>query len=89
MSDLDTPEKADERRTQRKKSYQGATILVDNKSTFSCVVKTRNENGFGLKLGSTTGVPDRFHLNDMKTGVTHLCRVVWRKRSALGVEIVS
>lgn len=76
------------RTSARNRTYIGATIEVDKHSTFSCVIKTRSENGFGLKLGATTGVPDQFWLHDEKTDERHFCEVVWRKRGGLGVKII-
>lgn len=88
MSEEDTVEPQEARRADRNKTYQGATIVVSAMSTFSCVIKSRSETGFGLKMGSTTGVPDQFKLVDKKTGLTHPCKVVWRRKTALGVQII-
>ena len=76
------------RQALRQRTYIGAKILVDKNSTFNCVIKTRSENGFGLKLGSTAGIPDQFSLLDEASGLTHECQVVWRKRDSLGVKVV-
>jgi len=78
-----------ERRSERQRTYQGAKIIVDKNSTFNCVIKSRSEAGFGLKLGSTSGIPDSFMLFDDSTGVSHSCQVVWRKRAGLGVKIIT
>ncbi len=76
------------RQAPRSKSYTGAHIIIDKNSLFSCVICSRSELGYGLKLGSTKGIPDRFWLLDNKFGAQHFCHVAWRKRNALGVEIV-
>lgn len=86
MSDLETLE--ENRTIPRTRTLQGATILVDNNSTFSCQIKTRSDKGFGLKLGNSNGIPDEFQLVDGKNDVCYNVAVVWRKRSMLGVEIV-
>jgi hypothetical protein len=79
----------EKRRAPRTRTYLGAHIIIDKTSLFSCVIKSRSDSGYGLKLGSTQGVPDRFWLLDDKSGDRHFCRVAWRKRNALGVEIVT
>lgn len=76
------------RRSARTRTLQGATIIIDKNSTFTCQIKTRSDRGFGLKLGNTNGIPDVFRLVDEKNNVRHNVVVVWRKRSMLGVEIV-
>lgn len=86
MSDQETI--ANKRRAPRSKAYIGAHIIIDKTSLFSCVIKSRSATGYGLKLGATQGVPDRFWLLDDKSGERHFCRVAWRKRDGLGVEIV-
>lgn len=78
----------DKRSVQRSRTLQGAKIIIDKNSTFTCQIKSRSEEGFGLKLGNTNGVPDEFKLVDQKTDMTYEVKVVWRKRSMLGVKIV-
>jgi len=78
----------DKRSVQRSRTLQGAKIIIDKNSTFTCQIKTRSDEGFGLKLGNTNGVPDEFKLVDQKTDMTYEVKVVWRKRSMLGVKIV-
>jgi len=87
MTDNNQQDFTDERRGPRKRTYQGARIIVDKNSTFNCVIKTRSDKGFGLKLGTTTGIPDQFTLFDDSTGQSHKCMVIWRKRAGLGVKI--
>ncbi len=88
MNDTYKQEHDQERRSDRQRTYQGAKIIVDKNSTFNCVIKSRSETGFGLKLGSTIGIPETFMLFDDSTGVSYACEVVWRKRAGLGVKIV-
>lgn len=83
---LDTME--DKRTSQRSRTFRGARIIVDSNSTFDCQIKSRSDDGFGLKLGNTNGVPDEFKLVDQKSDLAHDVKVVWRKRSMLGVKIV-
>lgn len=78
----------EQRQAPRRKSFIGAKIIVDKNSTFNCLIKTRSDKGFGLKLGCTTGIPDEFSLLDEASGLTHKCQVVWRKRGGLGVKVV-
>ncbi len=86
MSDLETLE---ENRTKaRNRTLQGAKILVDKNSTFTCQIKNRHDNGFGLKLGNSNGIPDAFKLVDEKNDICYNVVVVWRKRTMLGVQIV-
>ncbi|GAA6212694.1 hypothetical protein NBRC116602_24350 [Hyphomicrobiales bacterium 4NK60-0047b] len=86
MSDLETL--AENRSNQRSRTLQGATILIDKNSTFSCQIKNRHDNGFGLKIGNSNGIPDEFQLIDEKNDVCYNVTVVWRKRTMLGVQIV-
>lgn len=86
MSEQDTVK--NNRRAPRNRAYIGAHVIVDKTSTFTCIIKSRSDTGYGLKLGSTQGVPDRFWLLDDKSGERHFCRVAWRKKDMLGVEIV-
>ena len=88
MTDINKQNLTDARKDPRQRTYQGAHIIVDQNSTFNCIIKTRSENGFGLKLGSTAGIPDQFTLFDDSTGQSHQCLVIWRKRSGLGVKII-
>ncbi len=78
----------DKRSSQRSRTFLGARIIVDSNSTFDCQIKSRSDEGFGLKLGSTNGVPDEFKLVDQKSDLACDVKVVWRKRSMLGVKIV-
>lgn len=78
----------DKRTSQRARTLQGARIIVDKNSTFDCQIKSRSDDGFGLKLGSTNGVPDEFKLVDQKNDMTYDVKVVWRKRAMLGVKVV-
>lgn len=90
MSDilLNEPEQ-DRRRGARTRTLQGSKIIIDSNSTFTCQIKTRSDLGFGLKLGNTAGIPDEFTLLDEKNDKRYSVKVIWRKRSMLGVEIVS
>lgn len=85
---LTTAPEIEQRVVPRRKSFIGAKIIVDNNSTFNCLIKTRSEKGFGLKLGSTAGVPDQFTLLDETSGLRHLCQVIWRKKGGLGVQVI-
>lgn len=86
MSDLETLE---ENRTKaRNRTLQGAKILVDKNSTFTCQIKNRHDNGFGLKIGNSNGIPDAFQLVDEKNDICYNVAVVWRKRTMLGVQII-
>ncbi len=87
MTDINKQNETDARQDQRKRTYQGAHIIVDKNSTFNCIIKTRSDKGFGLRLGSTVGIPDQFTLFDDSTGQSHKCLVIWRKRAGLGVKI--
>ncbi len=78
----------EKRHNQRQRTFLGAKIIIDNHSIYNCLIKSRSEDGFGLKLGSTRGIPDNFVLVDGTTGHSHKCRVIWRKSSGLGVVIV-
>lgn len=80
--------KADLRHASRQKTFAGGKIIINKNSTYNCVVKSRSEQGFGLKMGSTNGIPDEFTLVDELKDKRYLCRVVWRRRTALGVEII-
>lgn len=84
---LDTIE--EQRQSQRSRTFRGARIIVDKNSTFDCQIKSCSDSGFGLKLGSTSGVPDEFKLIDQKSDLAYDVKVVWRKRSMLGVQIVA
>ena len=88
---MDTPNSetmVDKRSSQRSRTLQGAQIIIDKNSTFTCQIKTRSDEGFGLKLGNTNGVPDEFKLVDQKNDMSYNVKVVWRKRSMLGVKII-
>lgn len=85
MSDPNTHE--DHRAVARSRTLQGAKIIVDKNSTFTCQIRTRSDKGFGLKLGSSHGIPDEFKLHDEKNDVMHNVEVVWRRRTMLGVKI--
>lgn len=85
---MDTEQNENLRRAERNKSLHGGTIMFGGKSTFDCVIKSRNQLGFGLTMGSTVGVPDYFKLVEKHNGKIHSCRVVWRKSTMLGVELL-
>ena len=75
-------------RSPRLRSLLGAKIMVKGQSSFDCIIKSKSESGFGLKMGSTAGVPDEFQLLEEKTGIIYDCVVAWRKSAMLGVSIV-
>lgn len=78
----------DGRRDPRERTFIGGIIIVNKNSTYNCLIKSRSKSGFGLKLGATAGIPDEFILVDHKTGERHKCRVAWRKKGGLGVQII-
>ena len=88
MGTHNTETMVDKRQSQRSRTLQGAKIIIDQNSTFTCQIKTRSDDGFGLKLGNTNGVPDEFKLVDQKNDIAYNVKVVWRKRSMLGVKII-
>ena len=88
MTDINKQNLTEARQDPRKRTYQGAHIIVDHNSTFNCIIKTRSDKGFGLKLGSTTGIPDQFTLFDDSTGQSQTCQVIWRKSTGLGVKVI-
>ncbi len=53
-------------RSPRLRSLLGGKIMVKGQSSFDCIIKSKSETGFGLKMGSTAGVPDEFQLLEEK-----------------------
>lgn len=86
MSEDSTETSIEHRRAPRTRSLHGAKIIVDNTSIYDCVIKSRSDTGFGLKLGSSHGIPDEFVLVDAKHGEKYDVKVVWRRRTMLGVQ---
>ena len=73
------------RRTIRRKTLKGATIVFNNAtSTLTCVVRNMSESGARLEVESSVGVPTAFTL-ELRDGRAFECAVVWRGEKAIGV----
>ncbi len=74
------------RRFPRTKVFKGAKIMLDGRSTASCVVCNLTNHGACLQLRSTADLPAEFDLS-FDTGYTlRKCRVAWHTLTNVGVS---
>jgi len=61
-------------------------IVASNLPPIRCTVVNISEEGAGLWVGSTFGIPDNFDLLTEGDSMKHPCRVVWKEAHKFGVQ---
>ncbi len=75
------------RRHSRSPAQQPAMIIVaSNLPPIRCTVINTSEEGAGLWVGSTFGIPDNFDLLIDGDLMRRPCRAVWKETHKLGVQ---
>ncbi len=75
------------RRHSRSPAQQPAMIIVaSNLPPIRCTVINISEEGAGLWVGSTFGIPDNFDLLIDGDLTRRPCRAVWKETHKLGVQ---
>ncbi len=75
------------RRHSRSPAQQPALIIVASSlPPVRCTVINISEDGAGLWVGSTFGIPDNFDLLIDGDATSRRCRAVWKETHKLGVQ---
>lgn len=75
----------EKRKVPRARTLKGARIVFnDGRSTINCIIGNLSATGALLRVVSVVGVPPTFILVGAD-GVGHLCRIVWKSATELGV----
>src|SRR5579859_7446367 len=63
-------------------------LIVYGQGAFTCDCKFRNLSAGGARiiLKNAAALPARFHLINVRDGIAHDARLVWKKGSELGVR---
>src|SRR5438477_8422744 len=83
-------EKCERRPTPRQRVLLTGLIVYGH-GAFTCDCKLRNVSAGGARIGLAYGaaLPSRFHLINVRDGVAHESRVVWKKGLEMGVKFDS
>lgn len=74
------------RKETRQRALKTGRIIYNNRfSALDCTVRNLSSHGALLQVAGPHGIPDTFSLELEAGGVTHACKVVWRKERQLGV----
>jgi hypothetical protein len=80
-----------ERRPAPRKRVLLTGLIVYGHGAFTCDCKFRNLSAGGARiiLECAVALPARFHLINVRDGVAHETRLVWKKGLELGVKLES
>jgi hypothetical protein len=67
---------------------QGKIIVQSNLPEILCTVIDLSQEGAGLWLGTTFGIPNTFKLLIADERAPRLCKVAWKKDHRLGISFV-
>ena len=71
----------------RRRVFKAGRITFNSgRSTIDCTVRSLSEDGAGLDVFSSAGVPDSFKLQTEADGLSRLCRIVTKRDKHLEVE---
>ncbi|MER2268535.1 PilZ domain-containing protein [Methylobacterium oxalidis] len=77
------------RRTPRRRSYIGATIVFNNRcSTIDCLIRDISDDGARLIFSDTVNAPEQFDLVINKMGETRRAQMAWRQADQAGVTFL-
>ena len=74
------------RRSARRRTLKGGTILFGTTTTIDCVIRNMSETGAALEVESHFGIPDNFTLLIKPEGIKRNCGVAWRSGKKIGVR---
>jgi len=78
----------DRRRTERTRTYLGAQIAFNQRSSvMDCLVRNFSGEGAKLVFSNSVTVPQEFDLSIPKQERTYRVRMVWRRAEEAGVAI--
>jgi len=79
---------AEHRRSQRRRTLKGGTILFGAGSSVDCVIRNMSETGAAIEVEGSIGIPDNFTLVIKPELAKRSCRVAWRTAKRIGVQFV-
>jgi hypothetical protein len=79
---------AEHRRSQRRRTLKGGTILFGAGSSVDCVIRNMSETGAAIEVEGLIGIPDNFRLIIKPELARRNCRVAWRTVKRIGVQFV-
>jgi hypothetical protein len=74
------------RRSSRRRTIKGGTILFGTTSAIDCVIRNLSETGAALEVESQAGIPDSFTLLIKPERIKRDCQVAWRSGKRIGVR---
>jgi PilZ domain len=78
-----------EHRTAPRRRLLKAGKIAFGGGAIDCTVRNLSETGAALEVASPVGIPERFTLMIEVNHIHVPCRVVWRKKTRIGVRFVS
>ena len=76
------------RQQQRRRVLKGATIISNNQSELSCLIRNQSADGAELKISPEMQVPSAFRLYVPTDGVAYNCELIWRRGERAGVRLM-
>jgi diguanylate cyclase (GGDEF)-like protein len=76
------------RKARRRVLKAGLIHFNQRMSTVDCTVRTLSQDGAGIDLASSYGLPERFGLAIRSDGTDRACRIVWQSERHVEVEFV-
>ena len=74
-------------RTPRRRVLQGARLLLEDHSTYDCVVRDMSETGIRVRLSSPTPLPQALRVFILSRGLIYPVRLCWNRMGEAGFEI--
>ena len=74
------------RRSARRRTLKGGTILFGTTTTIECIIRNMSETGAALEVESQAGIPDSFTLLIKPERIKRDCQVAWRSGKRIGVR---
>lgn len=77
----------DKRKVPRRRVLkEGKIVFADGLRVLDCTIRDISEKGGRLLIANTVGLPDKFHLFEISTGLLYPSTIAWRQANAIGVE---
>jgi hypothetical protein len=85
--EMQAPEGANKRESDRIRSFLRAQIIFNNRmTTIECIVKNISSTGARVALNDTLAVPTEFEIFIPQRNRSHHARLVWRDKDSIGIN---
>ncbi|MGZ3273852.1 MAG: PilZ domain-containing protein [Caulobacteraceae bacterium] len=83
---IDDPDADCRRRARRQRVLFGGKIVLGPNLSMDCTIRNLSEGGAQVRIGIEVGLPNEFHLIEIRSAMAYRVRVAWRSASATGVK---